>query len=482
MRLLPLLLSAALAPLLTAQAPPPLLREFRAAWVTTLKNSDWPSRPGLPVAQAQRELDAILDSARQLGLNALVFQVRPAGDALYESKLEPWSEWLTGTQGKAPQPLWDPLAYVITGAHARGLELHAWFNPFRARHAEATTPLAAPHLGLTSPEVLIAHDGYLWFDPGQAAAQRQTLRVVADLVERYDLDGIHYDDYFYPYPGKAGDFADDASFAAYRRGGGKLQRADWRRHNIDQLVQQIYEATKQQKPWVKVGISPFGIARPGRPPGIKGLDQYAQLYADTEKWLAEGWCDYMAPQLYWPIDQTAQSFAVLAPWWAQQNPKHRHLWPGLSPGRTVKPKPPVRQNEIQQQIGILRQTQGISGHIHFGFSTLQHDRGHIASGLQRRAYAEPALVPPSPWLESAPPAPLAFTLERHAGKLQLRWPPRPDLRFVAVQTRHGALWETVAVVDAAAGSCTLDDADAVAATALDRCEVAAAPVLLTPAR
>lgn len=476
------LLSVALLPVPACAQPPeppPLLREFRAAWITTLKNSDWPSRPGLPTAAAQRELDTILDAARGLGLNAVVLQVRPAGDALYRSQLEPWSEWLTGAQGRAPDPPWDPLAYAIAAAHARGLELHAWINPLRARHAEATSPLAAPHLGVRQPGLLVAHDGYLWFDPGQAAAREQTLKVAADLVARYDLDGLHYDDYFYPYPGKASDFADDATFAAYRRGGGKLARADWRRANIDALVAELYRATKAQKPWVKVGISPFGIARPGKPPGIDGLDQYEKLYADPEKWLAEGLCDYMAPQLYWPIDQKKQSFALLAPWWANANPRHRHLWPGLSPGRTVAAKPPYRPHEIEQQIGILRQTPGIDGHIHFGFATLQHDRGQIASSLRRRAYAEPALVPPSPWLGDKPPASPELKLARRDDRLVLSWTPRQELRFLAVQTRRAQLWSFAALVDAQAGSHTLPGAvDEVAVTALDRCGLAAPVVRL----
>lgn len=464
-----------------AQAVPPLPREFRAAWVATVDNIDWPSRPKLTPRDARAELDAILDRARDLSLNALVFQVRAAGDAFYPSKLEPWSEWLTGTQGRAPSPVWDPLAHAIAGAHARGLELHAWINPFRARHKVAKTPLAAPHLGVRSPKTMVAYDGYQWFDPGQELARQHALAVVADLVARYDLDGIHYDDYFYPYPQKGQAFGDGASFAAYQQAGGELALADWRRSNIDALVQQLFEAVKRQKPWVKVGISPFGVARPGLPASIKaGIDQYKDLYADTQKWLKEGWCDYMSPQLYWPIDQAPQSFAVLAPWWAQQNPKGRHIWPGLSLNRIATAKPPVRADELAADFTILRRTEGITGNVLFSFKSLAQDRGKVATQLQA-LYPEPAAVPPSPWLKGEDPAKLDAQLARRDKRLVATWQPRPDLRFIAVQARTGANWRTVAIVDAAAGTFAMpaQQTDELALTALDRREVAAPPTRLT---
>ena len=230
-------------------APPPRVeREFRGAWVATVDNIDWPSKPGLPTAAARDELDAIVARAQQLRLNALVFQVRPAADAMYESRLEPWSAWLTGVQGKAPQPPWDPLAHLIVTAHRAGLEVHAWFNPYRARHPASQGPLAPAHVANKLPAACVTFGKYLWMDPGNPQAARWSLDVIADVVARYDIDGVHLDDYFYPYPEKGVVFADDASFRGYQRQGGKLLRDDWRRRNIDDFVYRLYTETHAKKP------------------------------------------------------------------------------------------------------------------------------------------------------------------------------------------------------------------------------------------
>jgi uncharacterized lipoprotein YddW (UPF0748 family) len=475
--------SAFLAGSLACQPPPELPREFRGVWVATVDNIDWPSRPGLPTDVQQRELDALLDSAHAIGLNAIVFQVRPSCDAFYASQLEPWSEWLTGRQGRAPDPPWDPLARAIDGAHARGLELHAWINPFRARHPQAKSPEAATHVLQRAPELAVRYGDHWWLDPGRARARAWSLKVILDIVQRYDVDGIHLDDYFYPYPIAGIEFPDATSYGAYRRIGGKLSRSDWRRSNVDRFVQELYEQVKRCKPWVKVGISPFGIARPGVPKGIQaGVDQYEQLGADVLLWLRNGWCDYLAPQLYWPIDQTPQSFAVLAPWWARQdNDQHRHIWPGINPGRAAEGKRPWRQGEIQQQIDLLRRTDGITGHVHFSMRVLQADRGGIAAALRERTYRTPALVPASPWLDGRPPAaPVAQLAKGADGALDLTWQPRAGIRFLAVQARCGKSWRTVAVASADAGRLRLpaDATEAVAVRAVDRCGVGSGPCLL----
>ncbi|HEU0052128.1 MAG TPA: family 10 glycosylhydrolase, partial [Longimicrobium sp.] len=245
-------------------APPAVRREFRAVWVATVANIDWPSRPGLPADSARRELDAILDRSAELRLNAIVFQVRPAADALYPSTLEPWSEYLTGAQGTPPDQAWDPLAYAVEGAHRRGMELHAWFNPYRARHPSAKSPNSATHISRANPELVKRYGQYLWMDPGEPAVQQRSIDVMMDVVRRYDVDGVHIDDYFYPYPERdsAGaniDFPDSASWARYVAGGGRLSRDDWRRHNVDVFIQRLYREIKNEKPWVKFGISPFGI-------------------------------------------------------------------------------------------------------------------------------------------------------------------------------------------------------------------------------
>ena len=314
----------AAAPPAAGAMPPPEPREFRAAWVATVANIDWPSQPGLPAEAQRAEATAMLDRAAAIGLNALILQVRPAGDALYPSALEPWSEYLTGAQGRAPVPAWDPLAWWVQEARARGLELHVWFNPYRARHSSAKTPLVAPHLAVRQPALARRYGDQLWIDPGEPAAAAHTLAVVADVVRRYDIDGVHIDDYFYPYPVKAGDadlpFPDDAAYARYRLGGGLLARDDWRRANVDALVQEMHATVRRIKPWVRFGISPFGLGRPDRrPPGITGFSQFDKLYADVERWLENGWLDYLAPQLYWPIDRAGQAFPVLLDYWIGQN-------------------------------------------------------------------------------------------------------------------------------------------------------------------
>lgn len=407
-------------------------REFRGAWVATVDNIDWPSKKGLPVAEQQRELTLILDRARAVGLNALIFQVRPACDAMYPSTLEPWAEWLTGSQGQAPDPLWDPLQFAVDGAHARGLELHAWFNPYRARHTKATSPPSADHVAQRT-DLCVEYAGYLWLDPGRQEARTHTLRVIADVVARYDVDGVHLDDYFYPYPVKGHPFPDDASFAAAQRRGFVGNRAAWRRHNVDELVAAIGREVHAVKPWVKFGISPFGIARPGVPKGIEaGIDQYESLAADVQGWLAKGWCDYMAPQLYWPIAQTKQSYTTLLAWWPTVNPEHRHLWIGNYTSKVGSKGWP--KDELLAQVLCTQGERGATGNIHFSMKALVQDRGGVATALRRGPYAELALVPASPWLDAKPPASPTIEVEtvETGGVVVRAQVADDDARFLAV--------------------------------------------------
>ncbi len=313
-------------------APPPAPREFRAAWVASVANIDWPSRAGLTTAQQQEEIVRIVERAQSLRLNALIVQVRPAADALYASAFEPWSEYLTGEQGKAPEPFYDPLAFWIAEAHRRGIELHAWFNPYRARHSSARSRLAAGHVANTAPAIVKAYGEFLWLDPGEAEASRRTLQAIVDVARRYDIDGVHIDDYFYPYPVVAPDgtrdldFPDEPSWQRYVNAGGTLARDAWRRRNVDDLVERINIEVHREKPWVRFGVSPFGLGRPDRrPPGVAGFSQYDKLHADVERWLAQGWLDYLAPQLYWPIDAPAQPFGVLLDYWRAHGARPRSL-------------------------------------------------------------------------------------------------------------------------------------------------------------
>lgn len=429
-----------------AVLPPKPPQEFRAAWVATVANIDWPSRKDLTSAEQKAELIAILDRALQLKLNAVIFQVRPACDALYASRLEPWSEYLTGAMGKAPAPYYDPLAFVVEAAHQRGLELHAWFNPYRARHLSAKSPPAPAHVSQTRPHLVRPYGKSLWLDPGEKEVQDYSLAVVMDVLRRYDIDGVHFDDYFYPYQekdaaGKDLDFPDEAT---WRRSGasGKLSRADWRRENVNRFIQRVYQSIKAEKPWVKFGLSPFGIWRPGNPAPIDGYDAYAKLYADSRKWLAKGWLDYFVPQLYWPIDAPQQSFPVLLKWWAQQNAKGRLLAPGLSSSNVGRQWPP---EEILGQIRLARQHPGIGGHVFWSIKSLM-PRSALAEALEREIYPQPALVPPTPWLGRArlgKPKLTAGQGNSTAG-LQFSWGPSGTemISRWLLQTRSGRIWKT----------------------------------------
>ena len=389
-------------------------------WIATVANIDWPSRTGLSTAEQQHEIRKIVATAKRLKMNALILQVRPAADALYTSSTEPWSEYLSGVQGRAPLPFYDPLTLWISEAHANGLELHAWFNPYRARHSAAKSSPAPNHLINTRPELVKTYGDQRWIDPGEADAAKRLIDVVRDVVRRYDVDGVHIDDYFYPYPLKAVasvvtagaattsaadqpdvDFPDDPSWRRYVTTGGKLSRADWRRDNVNRLVQAMNNAIHAEKPWVKFGVSPFGLPRPDRrPEGIVGFSQYDKLYADVELWWNEGWLDYLAPQLYWPIAQTAQSFPVLLDYWSRTNAKKRHLWPGVFTSKIDESEASWKPDEIRRQVDLLRKDAGTSGHIHFSAVALSQNRRDIANLLAREMYATDALVPATPWLRA----------------------------------------------------------------------------------
>ncbi|HEY3932866.1 MAG TPA: family 10 glycosylhydrolase [Verrucomicrobiae bacterium] len=466
--------------LTAAITPPEPPREFRGAWIATVANIDWPSKPGLTVNRQKTELISLLDRAAQLHLNAVIFQVRPVCDAMYASSIEPWSEYLTGTQGKAPQPFYDPLAFAIAEAHKRGLELHAWFNPFRASHPLAKSPAALNHISRTHPELVRRYGDQLWLDPGEPTVRDYVLRVVIDVVKRYDVDGVQFDDYFYPYPekdsaGRALDFPDYATWKKYGLPNG-LERGDWRRQNVNQFIQSVYQNIKAAKPWVKFGISPFGIWRPQNPPQIRGLDAYATLYADSRKWLAEGWLDYFAPQLYWPADQREQSFPVLLKWWREQNVKGRNLWPGLS-AANVGAK--FSANEIVRQIQITR-GQNVNGEIFYHLKNLT-DNPALAE-IIRNDYPQTALVPASPWLDSTPPdKPKLFaTVEKSGVRVHWETDKEPGWLWV-LQFRANGIW-TTQILPANQTSRLLENSmpDAVSIRAVDRVGNLSASMVLSP--
>ncbi|HEY9636252.1 MAG TPA: family 10 glycosylhydrolase [Coleofasciculaceae cyanobacterium] len=413
-------------------------REFRGVWVATVWNGDWPSKPGLSVEQQQAELIGILNRIQALNFNALVFQVRPEGDALYASKFEPWSYWLTGTQGKAPEPFYDPLEFAIAECHKRNIELHAWFNPYRARTSTKISPVR-PHMAITNPEYVYKWGNQLWMDPGAKAVQDRAYNVIIDVVRRYDLDGIHLDDYFYPYPIEGKSFPDDRTYSAYKTAGGKLSLGDWRRDNVNQMVQRLSAGIKATKSYVKFGISPFGIYRPGQPPQIQGLDAYDLLYADAKKWLEEGWVDYLAPQLYWKIEQTAQSYPVLLNWWTDINSKRRHIYAGNNLGQLDGKS--WKLEEINKQVEISRKliSKLSLGNIFFSMSAFTENRQDIYNTFKSSVYDQLALVPIMPWQDTVPPAP-PNGVELKDRKLSWQVADNKDIRSWTLYKQNAANW------------------------------------------
>ena len=398
-----------------ADAPPPVQREFRGVWLVTVGNGDWPSRPGLSTWEQQRELLGMLNKAAELHMNAIVFHIRPGADAIYDSPYEPWAIYLTGRQGRAPEPYWDPLKFAVEESHRRGMELHAWFNPYRAHYTKDTATAATNHIVRTNPELVHPYGRVVWMDPGEPEVRRRSLRAVTDVVKRYDIDGVHIDDYFYPYPEQDSlkhtvEFPDSATYARYVKHGGALSRSDWRRKNVDDFIHSFYVEVHKLKAWVKVGISPFGIWRPGNPPTIKGFDAYEQIAADSKKWFQEGWADYLTPQLYWAMDPPDQSYPVLLKWWTQQNVKNRHLWVGNYAGRVgMTGTRAWKSEEIARQIAATRAQAGATGNVHFPMNVFMKDPDSLDTRIAE-AYAEPALVPASPWLGAKAPATPAATL------------------------------------------------------------------------
>jgi uncharacterized protein YbbC (DUF1343 family)/uncharacterized lipoprotein YddW (UPF0748 family) len=418
-------------------------REFRAAWVATVDNINWPSKPGLSVDVQKKEAIALLDLLYKNNFNAVVFQVRPHCDAMYGSDIEPWSYYLTGTEGKAPDPYYDPLEFWIKEAHARGIELHAWLNPYRAHHP-AGGEITDFSIVKKKPDMVLklGVEGYWWMDPAKQGTQDHSFSVVMDLVKRYDLDGIHFDDYFYPYPdyNNFRDFPDDESWQAYQKKGGKLTRGDYRREAVNTFIQRVYKGIKTEKPWVKFGLSPFGVWRPFNPPAIGGsFDQHNTLYADAKKWLNEGWIDYYSPQLYWPINQLPQSFPVLLEWWKTQNLKGRHLWPGISIGGQQGDKASDEAiNQIMITRGILPQSPGV---VHWSIGPLVNSP-NLTKALYTSPYKREALVPSSPWLDKKAPEPPEVDIAMNMDSLKISWNNKlpDDVSRNVVYFKYGSQW------------------------------------------
>ena len=366
-------------------------RELRGAWVASVWNINFPSSTALSGPEQQKEMITMLEQLKDCGFNAVFFQVRPEGDALYKSELEPWGISLTGSQGKDPG--YDPLALLVDEAKKRNIEVHAWLNPYRAA-SQAKTQVS-PHLAVTHPEHVHQYGNVKWMDPGAEVVQERLVDVCKDIAERYDVDGIHFDDYFYPYPDGT-PFPDDTTYTAYKKGGGTLSRDDWRRDNVNKAVKSVDEALEEKKDYIRFGISPFGLPAPDRPKGIVGFDQYEGLYADTQKWMDEGWVDYLAPQLYWPTNKKGQPYEPLVKWWNDHSSGGRAIFPGNNL-HAVGSSPHWSIQEFEKQIKLTREhsKEGGAGNIWWNVGPILKNSPGVKEMFQK-AYAEPALSPVMP--------------------------------------------------------------------------------------
>ena len=374
--------------------------EFRAAWIATVDNIDWPSKKGLAVDSQKAEFIRILNMHKQNGLNAIVMQIRPATDAFYPSTYEPWSEWLSGIQGKPPSPYYDPLQFMIEETHKRGMEFHAWCNPYRADFKIGKASIAPSHITRLYPKWFLDYGDKKYFDPGNKEAQQFVVDVIKDIVERYEVDAIHFDDYFYPYRIAGKEFPDTLTYKKYGKG---LSKDDWRRSNVDSIIYKLFTVIRKTKPQVQFGISPFGVWRNADkdPRGSKtkaGQTNYDDLYADILLWLQKGWIDYVAPQLYWEMGHRAAPYEVLIDWWSKHT-YGKHCYIGLGIYRANGRDEAWKDSTLlPRQIEMLRNTPNMHGMIFFSTKSFFNNPNGWNDSLRLHYFKEPAAVPEMPWM------------------------------------------------------------------------------------
>jgi uncharacterized lipoprotein YddW (UPF0748 family) len=384
---------------------------MRAAWIATVTHIDWPSRYSTTAEQQQTMLD-MLDTLAQLNMNAIIFQVRPTADTFYQSDIELWSHFLTGKQGTAPDPFYDPLAFTVEEAHRRNIEVHVWLNPYRVLNADRIELLDSTHLYYQHPHMFVKYGNQYYFNPALEATRIHLNRVVADIVTRYDVDAIHFDDYFYPYPEKDADFPDDDTFIAGSRG--FTSKDDWRRDNVNLVIAQLQRTIKEIKPWVQFGISPFGVWRnsdkdPRGSATKAGATNYDALYADILKWLEDGDIDYVVPQLYWEIGKKVADYAILVEWWSR-NAYNKNLYIGLFANKLGDTKADTAWttgNELMRQMQLNTRYPQVQGEVFFSIKSLVNNNAGLADSLKNTFYRYPALMPENPAIvgeASAPPA------------------------------------------------------------------------------
>lgn len=374
-------------------------QEFRAVWIATVDNIDWPSKKGIPIDSQKAEFTRILDLHKSNGMNAVIMQVRPATDAFYPSPYEPWSEWLSGVQGKPPSPYYDPLEFMITETHKRGMEFHAWCNPYRADFSIGKASIAPSHITRLHPTWFLDYGGKKYFDPGNKEAQAFVVEVIRDMTERYDVDAIHFDDYFYPYRIAGQEFPDAVTYAAY---GKTLSKDDWRRSNVDSIITGLSRMIRKTKPWVKFGISPFGVWRNSDkdPKGSNtkaGQTNYDDLYADILLWLQKGWIDYVAPQLYWEIGHKAAPYEVLIDWW-NEHTYGKHCYIGLGIYRAGSNDAWKDSTLLLRQIDMLRSKPNVQGMIFFSSKSFNKNPNGWNDSLRLHYFKEPAIIPEMKWI------------------------------------------------------------------------------------
>lgn len=402
--------------------------EMRAAWIASVENIDWPSAKGLTPDQQRQEFIKLVDRLKNVGINAVIVQIRPCADALYDSKVEPWSMYLTGKQGVAPSPYYDPLKFMIEECHKRCIEFHAWFNPYRTIKDTSYSNIDSTHIIKQHPEWLVTYGNQRYFDPGLPQTRNHVLKVIMDVVTRYDIDGVHFDDYFYPYKIKGVDFPDSTSFATYPRGFTSDQKEMWRRDNVNLIIRMLHDSIRAAKPYVKFGISPFGIwrnkASDPRGSETNGGSNYDELYADILLWMQNRWIDYVVPQLYWHIGLKVADYKTLAEWWSK-NSNGIPLYIGQGYYR-VDPNSKTKEwadgKEISRQLALNRTIPEIGGSIFFSAKSFLNDNLNVNEQLKTQFYQYPALIPQMNFIDSLPPtSPTHLSVKNRKEGAKLNW-------------------------------------------------------------
>lgn len=414
--------AAGTAPSRRTPTPAMPKHQLRGMWIASVENIDWPSKPGLTPAQQRAELVAWYDLAVRRRINAVMVHVRPSGDTFWPSKFEPWSEYLTGRQGADPG--YDPMAFAVTEAHRRGLEFHAWFNPYRASMQPDPKKLAPTHPARLHPDWVFRYGPKLLYNPGIPTVRAFVQNVIMEAVEKYDIDGVHFDDYFYPYPIKGQPVPDAETYKKYGKGFDTVQ--DWRRDNVNTLIKELGARIHKAKPWVKFGVSPFGIWRNKKsdPRGsdTNGLEAYEDLAADTRLWVKNNWLDYITPQLYWTIGLAIADYAKLVPWWANQVAGTRcQLYIGEATYRVGSKDAWLDPAELTRHLNLDRNHPQVLGNIYFSAVSVRADKLGATSMLTQKHYARPALTPPMPHLRGGlkPPAPPTVSARREGNSVVL---------------------------------------------------------------